>query len=345
MAIEKFTLARTEGVYECFPCLTQTAAGRLITVYRESDSHSAAEFSHLVLRHSDDGGHTWSERQVLAESRQQEGVLWKWNCPRIGQLSGGRLWVICDGYEAPPGERSTPRAVVHFWWSHDEGASWTGPEPSPITGIVPDKLQVTAAGTWLVAAQVLPPGGEFLVQRVFRSSDQGASWDGPIVICDHEGVNACEASVLQLPEDGLLVATMRENSGKGWPALRCYSADDGLTWEGPYATLLAGCHRPVSGFVADGRVMTTYRQTTAGKIGGGKNFLACLEDTASLREREPAQQGGIVLALDHDRYPQPDTGYSGWTVLPGDDLLVVNYIRDDSPLAQIRGYRLGLEEF
>ena len=60
-------------------------------------------------------------------------------------------------------------------------------------------------------------------------------------------------------EEGKLVAYLRENSVKGYPILKVLSADGGETWSEIYNTSMDSGHRPVSGLLADGRVMVTYR--------------------------------------------------------------------------------------
>jgi sialidase-1 len=44
------------------------------------------------------------------------------------------------------------------------------------------------------------------------------------------------------------------------------------------------------------------------------------------------------MPLDFDRSPESDTGYSGWVQFVDGEIYVVNYIMDDAPKAQIRGY-------
>jgi sialidase-1 len=347
MPLQKTVISDTPGVYECFPCLTRTASGKLITVYRESDSHVAAEYTHLVMRASLDDGATWSDRRVLVESFRENGVLFKWNCPRVGQLADGRVWILCDGFDQPPGENSRDSErppLVYFWWSEDDGESWTGPVRTTIAGIVPDKLVVTRDGTWLVAAHYHEPEIGNLVQYVYRSTDRGETWD-QCVVCRQEGLNPCEASIIQLPDDGLLVCYLRENSGMGWPGPKCLSHDDGVTWEGPYDTDMVGCHRPVAGFLPSGQIMITHRHTCRGIRGSAKNFFAFKEPQESARATDLSQQGGTILPLDHDRWEAPDQGYSGWVALPDGRLFVVNYIRDMSPLCHIRGYWLSEQDF
>jgi hypothetical protein len=91
--------------------------------------------------------------------------------------------------------------------------------------------------------------------------------------------------------------------------------------------------------------MVTYRYTCRGVRGSAKNFLAYREPLESAREADPDRQGGVILPLDHDRWPAPDQGYSGWVNLPAGRVFVVNYIRDDSPMAQLRGYWLCEQDF
>ena len=54
----------------------------------------------------------------------------------------------------------------------------------------------------------------------------------------------------------------------------------------------------------------------------------------------------LVRVADTYIHPKaPDQGYSGWVNLPDGRIFVVNYIRDDGPMAQIRGYFFTEQEF
>ena len=44
------------------------------------------------------------------------------------------------------------------------------------------------------------------------------------------------------------------------------------------------------------------------------------------------------MPLDYDRSHFADTGYTGWVAFPDGEIYMVNYIVDDAPKAQIRGY-------
>jgi len=43
--VRKFTLSRDDAIYECFPDLIRLADGTLICLYRESDSHTARDYT------------------------------------------------------------------------------------------------------------------------------------------------------------------------------------------------------------------------------------------------------------------------------------------------------------
>ena len=79
-------------------------AESFLTTYRESNGHVASEFCRLIVRTSDDAGHTWSEAQVIRNEDKSTGVLTTWNCPKIQQLKDGRILLLCDTYLFPPGE-------------------------------------------------------------------------------------------------------------------------------------------------------------------------------------------------------------------------------------------------
>jgi len=346
MPIRHAIVSRDDSVYECFPDVARTRSGRLLVIYRESDGHQAREFCRLVVRASDDEGETWGARTVLVATVQQEGVLLEYNCPRVVQLRDGRLLALCDAFPIPPGEDFTERhAYTRFWWNTDDGVTWS-PEPleTPVMGVVPDRVVELSSGVWLLGSHERLADSGVYRQMVYRSTDAGRTWEGPTTICATPEYEACEGSILPLP-DGTLVCYMRENSGRGLPALKCLSRDEGRTWEGPYLTLMDGCHRPVAGLLPSGQVLVTYRHQPGGAGYWAKNLFAYRETVESALEPQRARQRGIVLPLDHDRSEHSDSGYSGWVVLPSGTVFAVQYINDDAPLAHIRSYWFTEEDF
>jgi len=131
--------------------------------------------------------------------------------------------------------------------------------------------------------------------------------------------------------------------------------DDGETWLGPFDTLMNGLHRPAVGLTnppvaqapspveREPAVMVTYRFHPGGPF--AKNFFAYRESIASALEPDRSKQTGVILPLDHDRNEQSDSSYSGWVHLPDGRFFAVNYIKDDAPMAQIRGYYWSEDDF
>lgn len=372
MAIRRVTVSRDDRVYELVPDIVRLPNGKLICIYRESDGHTVRTYSSVVIRTSVDGGHTWSERQPIVTARPNEqGVVLKWNCPRIQQLKDGRLLALCDVFPSPPDERTDhTNSHVVLWWSEDGGETWSEPEHTPVFGIVPDRVVELPSGAWLIVTHVRMTGSEYalkgkLTQVAHRSPDGGQTWEGPIIVGQNERYNLCEGSVVLLP-DGGLVCYMRENSGMNYPALKAFSQDEGRTWEGLYETPMGCCHRPVAGLLPSGMMLVTYRYRTPGHHGTyraasqsaeatwrerqrisywARNTLAYLETVESAKGRALNEQGGIILPLDHDHSPRSDGGYTGWAVLNNDTVFCVNYIVDDAPMAQIRGYWFSEKDF
>ena len=228
---------------------------------------------------------------------------------------------------------------------------------------MPDRVVELPSGAWLLATQVYMKGDEYhdsrwggnLVQLAHRSEDQGKTWEGPCIIGKDQRYQLCEGSVLLLP-DGELICYMRENSLKGLPGFEAFSSDEGRTWDGVYETPMSGCHRPASGLLPSGKVMVTYRYCQGGWQGnrraeGGspsywaRNTFAYLETLESAKAHDLNQQGGIILPLDHDRSRRSDGGYTAWVVLHDGTIFCVNYIVDDAPVAQIRGYWFSESDF
>lgn len=345
-SIEKFTISRDDSVYECFPSLTRCDNGRIILLYRESDGHKVKTFCRVIVRISDDGGKTFSERHVLVDARHDGDHVDQYNCAKVQQLKDGRLLIVCDRFATPPGENADHCQASHilFWFSSDYGQTWSKPIDTGVRGIMPDEVVELPDGVWLLATQFVNPETGDLMQCVHRSTDGGKTWGDPIVVASKKGYKFCEASILRMP-GGELVCYIRENSGKGRPIYKCISKDGGLSWKGPYTTQMDSGHRPVSHLTSSGKVLTTYRYQIGGASPWAKNAFGYLESTASAFEKNRQKQSGIVLPLDHDRSAKSDGGYTAWVETAPGEFLMVNYINDDAPKAQIRGYRFKETDF
>lgn len=342
--MQKFTISRDDSIYEAFPDVVLTPSGKLVCTFAECTHHSDRSYTRIMLTDSTDRGRTWSPKRPLTEATQ--GLPF-YDCPRITQLCDGRLVIVVDKLYAE--ERSNrPEMYKNFlYFSADEGASWSDPVETPALGIVPDRLCELPGGRWLLACHYRDADFGHLIQRLWVSDDQGATWRGPVIVGKQAGLNLCEASLLPFT-DGTVVAFMRENSGLGWDCYKALSHDDGETWSEPIAFPLPGCHRPVAGWLKNGKILITHRfmQGGLGWIGWWtQNFFAALTDADSALAPTRQQAHTRILPVDFDRSPASDTGYSGWVQFADGEIYIVNYILDDAPKAQIRGYSLRMEDF
>lgn len=342
--IAKFTISRDDQYYHAFPDVALTPSGRLVCLISECAHHGDRSYTRIAVRDSSDRGRTWSAKRYLTPP--SSGMPY-WNCPRITQLSDGRLVAVVDSCGTQ--ERSASYELLRnfLWFSSDDGRTWGEPVPTPALGIVPDKLRELRSGRWLLACHVADPATGNLTQRLWYSDDRGGAWHGPVIVGRKPGLNLCEVSILEV-DAGVLVAFHRENSGQGWDCYKTISRDNGETWGEPIAFPLPGCHRPVAGFLQDGRIMITHRFMQGGKGWLGswtQNFFAALTDKDAALAAERKGAWTRILPVDFDRSAKSDLGYSGWVQFPDGEIYIVSYIVDDWPRGQIRGYALRPEEF
>ena len=341
--IQKFTVSRDDSVYEAFPDVTLTADGRLLCVFAECTHHGKRDWTRLMLTDSADRGRTWSPKRPLTKPTKGNPY---WNCARVTTLRDGRVAIIADSIGTDERTKDHHLLENYLFLSTDHGRTWSAPRLLPVQGIVPDRLIETPGGRWLVACHIQNPISRFLATRLWYSDDQGANWHGPVTIAHQTGLNLCEVSILPV-DDLTLVALLRENSFKGWDAYKAVSHDGGLTWGPPIALPIPACHRPVAGWLGNGQVLITCRLMQGGKGWVGwwtQNTLAVLTDKESLLAPAREEAHTRILPLDFDRSPESDTGYTGWVQFSDGEIYVVNYIMDDAPKAQIRGYSLHMDD-
>ena len=350
--IEQFSVSRDDSIYQAFPDVALTPSGRLVCVFAECMHHADRSYTCIMVTTSDDRGRTWTPKRRLTKPLKPGQDRW-WNCPRITLLADGRLVAVVDCIAgADEGHRGGEQSNW-LYFSKDEGERWDGPHATPLRGIVPNKLvelKVGAhAGRWILSAhtELGTPQFPLWAERCWVSDDRGKHWAGPHTIACEPGLKLCEGSVMELP-GGELMCVLRENSGEGWDAFKCLSSDGGTTWEGPYRMPIPACHRPVAGMLRSGRVMITHRFMQGGKGWTGwwrQNLFAALTDVESCLARGRRGAHTRIMPISFDRSPESDTGYSGWVQFTDGEIYVVNYLLDDAPKGQIRGYAFRESDF
>lgn len=339
--IEKFLISRDDSVYQAWPDVALTKSGKLVCVFSECTHHGDRSYTRVMLADSFDRGRTWTPKRPLTEGTHGKDVPY-WNCARITQLRDGRLAVVADKIFG----KGESRGRNYIFFSSDEGATWTGENETPIKGIVPDKLLELESGRWIIGAHINDDTFGFLHQRLHYSDDKGKTWSEPVTVGRQEGLNLCEVSII--PVKDKLVAFMRENSFDGKDCYKSISTDNGEHWSEVIRFPLPACHRPVAGHLKNGQILITHRFMQGGQGWCGwwtQNFFAALTDDDSALGSKRSEAHVRILPVDFDRSPESDTGYSGWVQFDDGEIYVVNYIVDDAPKGQIRGYSLNMEDF
>lgn len=337
--MNKYCVSRDDDIYEAWPDITVTNSGKLICIFTECSHHLERTMSRLMITESTDRGRSWSIKKPFADYTK-DGTYY--NNARINRLKDGSLVVVCDYIIG----KETDDATVHMWIGDAEGVWWSEPVETPAKGIVPDKLRELKSGRWLLAAHFRNPDTKKLEQYLWYSDDKGKNWSDRVVVASDDRYNLCEANIVEA-ENGILIAFLRENSALGFDGFKAISYDGGETWSGIYNIPIPGMHRPTAGYLKDGRIMLTYRFMQGGKGWGYlmQNTFAAFFDESSALETVRNKQSVRIVPIDYDRSINSDTGYTGWVQLDDGEVYLVNYIVDDAPTAQIRGYSFRTEEF
>ncbi len=224
----------------------------------------------IVLKRSEDGGLTWSERLATPES-------WKSSreCPsihRIVDAAGKARLIVWSGL-----------FPARYSISEDEGATWTGLAPAASGGeawggivVMSSLLAGPAPGTgsaWFHDdGRFFREGGK--VTPTFTlyqcdTEDGGRTWSLPRAIHASDEVSLCEPGAIRSPDGSRLVLLLREESRRSrshW----IESLDQGRTWGEPteLAWELAG-DKHTAVYAKDGRLVVSFRDhRVKGRITG-----------------------------------------------------------------------------
>ena len=343
--VEQFTVARNDELHESWPDVAIAANGHLVVAYQESEGHGAGPVSAIVSRTSSDLGRTWGDRTMIAEltNRARDGWL---NCSKILRLKDKSVMIAidCIPQNPPPGAHhwwADNRAVIWLFRSLDNGRSWTGPEKTSVAGGIVPSLAQFRDGTLLIGITRFQEDNNWRqYQIVYRSSDNGKTWMGPITVGVHPKRQPNEGDFVEL-NSGEVVCYMRDDEPGVTNGLKAISRDGGRTWSPLYGSgpwVYSG--RPDVGLLSSGEVLLTSRVPQ-------HRFAAYVETQTMALEPTPLDgpmtPGARSVVIDTDTSSHPDQGYSGWVELPDGDIYAVNYIADDAPKPQIRGYRISRE--
>jgi len=359
LVIEKYTISRDDEHHEGWPTICIAANGDLVCSYAVADVHGGGKTPQAVVRISRDQGRTWGQPIIVDTLHADKGQGF-FMCRWVMRLKDRSLLLACDWFGPdPPKPPDAPHAWADdpenvkgnrgtwFYRSTDHGRSWSSPEKKDCLAISLTLSQLRD-GTLLLSASHYRWRDDYWSQMVYRSQDNGKTWSDPITVLDEPTCSTAEGGVVEMPGGQLVMYLRTREKDVPAGAIKMISEDRGLTWKGPYAAggpfLIAG--RVAAGRLNSGQVLVMHR---VGGVPDQHPFGFFVESPEAALSRIPydakrfrpqASSWGII---DLDAGSPPDHGYGGWVELPDGNIYAVQYITDDAPKPQIRGYRISRE--
>ncbi len=254
--LERIVISSIDGYRQSsYPSIERLADGRLLCVFSAIDKRTGGKMI-VAGRFSSDHGRTWSEPQVLIDTKGLHDYD-----PNIVVI--GRR-VIVSSTTTPAGEAITVSRTIAVR-SEDNGRTWGKPYDIPMghrytsgkinNGIVLRDGSVLFGYTWepqLEKIEKLPSEGD-MIQRsaVMISRDGGDTWtssegvaDDALKIRDRKGAisGICEPAIVEL-SDGTIYMLARTGVERLYESR---SKDGGQTWSRPVASPLTGHNAPAA---------------------------------------------------------------------------------------------------
>ena len=294
----------------------------------------------IVLKRSDDGGKTWSDRLPTpanwADSREVPTLH------RVTDAAEKERLILWSGLHPA-------RLAV----SEDGGAGWS-PLRDPSPGLEPwggivvmGSVVGTGPGEYLGLfhddGRFLTPDGarsEFFTLLQTRSVDGGLTWGRPEPIWRGSDVHLCEPGAVRSPDGKTLAILLRENR-RAKNSHVMFTADGGATWTDPreLPPALTGDRHTVV-YAPDGRLFISFRDMAEGSPTRG-DWVAWVGTWEDIAEGRPGQYRVRLK----DNLKGTDCGYPGVERLPDGTILAVTYGHwEEGEAPYILAARLRLEE-
>lgn len=316
------TVDREAGQYLGHPTTVLMPDGRTIfAVYPKGHAAGA-----LVLKRSDDGGLTWSERLAVPENWQTSV-----NPPSINRLvgpDGKERLVILTGSKENNKEDVPVRQAI----SEDGGRSWTplreigqGRDYAAIV-VASGMLRLKDGSYMAVQHSVYTPVAGGASQRAIYkmlSRDGGLSWSAREVVTDLPGLRLCEPGVIRSPNGKQIAVLLRENT-RTRNSFVVFSEDEGHTWGAPRElplTLTGDKH--IAKYAPDGRLLVALRDVAPESPTRG-HFIVWVGHYDDLVQGRPGQYRAKLL----HNHARMDCGYAGLELLPDATFVATTYGRD-----------------
>lgn len=325
---------REQGQYLGHPTTALLEDGQtIVTVYPKGHGRGP-----IVMKHSHDGGKTWSDRLPTPEnwstSKEVPTIY------RVYDAAGKKRLIMFSGLYP-----------IRMAVSEDDGVNWTPLEPiGDYGGIVamgclfPIK---TGPGHYMT---LFHDDGRFFTKdgkkspgfKLFKtvSTDGGLTWGQPEVIYESADVHLCEPGVIRSPDGRQLAVLLRENR-RVKNSHVMFSDDEGKSWTAPRevpASLTGDRHTGVYG--PDGRLFISFRDLTheSPTKGDWVAWVGRYEDIVR------GSEGQYRVRLK-DNHKGADCAYPGVVILPSGVIVTTTYGHwepDQAPY--VLSVRLTLDE-
>ncbi len=307
---------REEDQYLGHPSTVLLEDGKtIITVYPKGHGRGA-----IVMKKSEDGGRTWSERLSVPENWATS--LETPTIHRVIDPEGVKRLIVFSGlYPA--------RLAV----SEDDGRSWSSLEPLGDWGgivVMGSVIEVHRGhGRYLAMfhddGRFFTKDGKRATPVVFTlyktfSEDGGLTWSFPEALLQTTDVHLCEPGLIRSPDGKQIAALLRENS-RTRNSYVIFSGDEGKTWGMPRELpgSLTG-DRHTGKYGPDGRLLISFRDMTLESPTRG-DWVAWVGNYEDIVEGREGQYRVRLM----DNTEAADCAYPGVEVLPDGTFVLTTY--------------------
>jgi len=296
---------REKGQYLGHPTSALLDDGRTIyCVYPKGHGNGA-----LVMKRSDDGGRTWSDRLPTPNNwatSHEVPTMYK----AVDSTGDERLIMFSGAHP------------IRMTVSEDMGQSWTPLRPIGDFGGIVAMSDVIEVGEGAYVAffhddgrfidggprtmrgtPASTPTDTFTLYKTI-SEDGGRTWSAPEPLLKTTQVHLCEAGLVRSPDGGTLAMLLRENRRRKNSHVM-FSDDEGQTWTEPRelpAVLTGDRHQAAYG--PDGRLFVSFRDNTPDGYdspteGDWVGWVGTWSDLVDAQAGTPVGQYRVRLADNH----------------------------------------------
>lgn len=307
---------RQTGQYLGHPTTVLLEDGRtILCVYPQGHGRGS-----IVMKRSEDGGVTWSDRLPVPESWATSKEV-----PTIHRTidaAGKKRLILWSGLHPA-------RLAV----SEDDGSTWSELEPVGDWGgiVVMGFCEPvrTGAGHYLAMfhddGRYIAEGSQqskpitFTLYAV-RSTDGGLTWSEPETVWSGSDIHLCEPGFIRSPDGSEIAVLLRENARRRNSHV-IFSRDEGKSWTDPVPLpgSLTG-DRHTAKYLPDGRLFVSFRDTTLLSPTAG-DWVAWVGTWDDIRRGNEGQYR--VRLMDNTK--GADCAYPGVEVLPDGTIVTTTY--------------------